>query len=197
MRLLLTVSLALFWTACSHVVLIKSSPPGATVYVDDEPKGVTPLFYEEASGWGKRYELRLKKPGYLEEHVSLQQDEWIGPCLWSSICLMPFTFCVSGSGLLFSRTLRDEYNFLLRPLPNEKAALVDEPTRKTSGPKTARPASTDSGAALQVPLVSPEASEKKSATEAQNGSGPAEIPSSAVNSDKNSSEKKPGADQAQ
>lgn len=146
----MTLSLAFFWTACSHVVLIKSSPPGATVYIDDEPKGITPLFYEEASGWGRRYELRLQKPGYLEEHISLQQDQWLAPCLWPSICLMPVTFCVSGSGLLFSRTLRDEYNFLLRPKAKESEVEV----------KPADEIPLDSHAPLQVPLVSPEASDK-------------------------------------
>ena len=113
-------------SACSHVVMIKTTPPGAIVRIDGEVKGVTPLMFEEATGFGRRYELELELDGYQGEKLSLQQEEWWHTCFWPSLCLMPFTLGVSGVGILFSRSLRDDYHYMLRRLPEpqtvEKAA---------------------------------------------------------------------------
>lgn len=149
MRQLVILSL-IFAASCSHVVLIKSTPPGATVYIDDEVKGVTPLFFEEASGPGTRYDLRLTLPGYHDQQVALQQDQWMYACVWPSLCLMPFTLCASSAGLLFARHLRDEYHFLLRPLPQKslpQKPLPQKPLPQDPIPQDAAP----QGPVLQIP----------------------------------------------
>lgn len=127
MRALPALLLVACTGACSHVVLIKTTPPGAAVTLDGEVKGVTPLFYEEATGFGREVELGLQLDGYQPEHFVLQQDQWWASCVVPSLCLMPFTLGLSASGLLFARSLRDEYHFLLRPLPPAPAPPASAP----------------------------------------------------------------------
>jgi hypothetical protein len=125
--------------ACSHVVLIKSDPPGATASIDGEVRGKTPLFFEEATGFGRTYQLHLELDGYHAQHVELQQRNWWHSCLWPSVCLVPFTLGVSGLGLLFARSLEDEYTFLMRPLP------ATTPATAPSTAPIATPSSTPAG----------------------------------------------------
>lgn len=114
---------------CSHVVLIKSDPPGATVSIDGEVRGKTPLFFEEATGAGRTYHLHLSLQGHQSVSVQLEQRVWWHSCLWPSVCLMPFTLGVSGLGLLFARSLEDEYTFLLRPLSQPAPGPSTAPAR--------------------------------------------------------------------
>jgi hypothetical protein len=126
--------------ACSHVVLIKSDPPGATASIDGEVRGKTPLFFEEATGFGRTYQLHLELDGYHPQHVELQQRNWWHSCLWPSVCLVPFTLGVSGLGLLFARSLEDEYTFLMRPLPaRAPAATPDAPAAAPDASPIAAP----------------------------------------------------------
>jgi len=143
-RALLALAVAFGCGACSHVTLIKSTPPGAAVSIDGEVKGVTPLFYEEATGFGRSYHVRLTLDGYQTEAVELEQRMWWHSCLWPSICLMPFTFGLSGVGLLFARSLEDEYHFLLRPIPQP----VTQAPPAAAAPATTRPAE---GSSLPAP----------------------------------------------
>ncbi|MBN2359463.1 MAG: PEGA domain-containing protein [Deltaproteobacteria bacterium] len=115
------VAVALAAAGCSHVVVLKTEPPGATVYIDGEIHGVTPIFYEEATGWGRSYQVRLVLPGYHVEQFELAQNVWWPGCVWPSLCLMPVTCGLSAGGLLFARSLRDDYTFMLRPLPAASA----------------------------------------------------------------------------
>ncbi|MFH1808695.1 MAG: PEGA domain-containing protein [Pseudomonadota bacterium] len=134
MRLLLTLLLVASTGACSHVVLLKTTPPGASVYIDGEVKGVTPLFFEEGTGAGKSYELRLELEGYQPERFVLQQDQWWASCVAPSLCLIPFTLGLSASGLLFARALRDEYHYLLRPVVKPAVPPLPPPEPPRSAP---------------------------------------------------------------
>jgi hypothetical protein len=127
----LLIALVVSTAACSHVVVFKTEPPGATVYLDGEILGVTPLFYEEATGWGRSFQVRFVLPGYHPEQIQLEQSVWWPGCLWPSLCLMPVTCGLSAGGLLFARSLQDEYTFLLRPLP---AAVQSQPASAPAAP---------------------------------------------------------------
>lgn len=124
---LITVTLL---SACSHVVLIKSIPPGASVTINGEPKGVTPLQFEEATGSGEDYEIRLDLAGYETELIHLQQDQWWRSCVAVSLCLTPVTLGGSALGLLFARSLKDEYSFLL---------VADAEGKRGIGPASSQP----------------------------------------------------------
>lgn len=61
---------------CSHSVLVKSQPMGATVFVNKAEVGVTPVEFDEDGGSREQvYRIRLEKDGYLPKEYLLTPVE--------------------------------------------------------------------------------------------------------------------------
>ncbi len=69
-------------TGCvKRTIIVESDPPGAKVWINEHPAGVTPVAYEFITHG--RYKFRLGKPGFREhiarEMVRAPIYQWIGP----------------------------------------------------------------------------------------------------------------------
>jgi hypothetical protein len=126
----LLVCAVLALQGCTHWVVIRSSPPGARAKIDGAYVGVTPLFFEETTGWNKVYRLELEKEGYEPQVEKLEQDDlqWKSAC--PAACLCPPTLGLSLTGCLFSYGLADEYNFVMVPLDDSVKPLPEAPPGK-------------------------------------------------------------------
>ncbi|MEM9415389.1 MAG: PEGA domain-containing protein [Planctomycetota bacterium] len=72
--------LATLLTGCvKRTLLIESEPPGALVYLNDEPEGRTPMTVQFK--WYGTYDVRLEKEGYQTLHTqqTLAQPWWEHP----------------------------------------------------------------------------------------------------------------------
>lgn len=110
------LALVLLTQACTHWVVIRTSPPGARAKINGEYVGDTPLFYEETTGWSKTYRLELEKEGFEPRLEKLEQDDLMWKYACPAVCFCPFTLGLSLTGCLFSYGLADEYNFVMVPL---------------------------------------------------------------------------------
>lgn len=67
MKKLIVLTAALFFLfGCASATIIKSNPPGAKLYLDEELKGETPYTYQDKSPAGKSRIVTLKKEGYRD-----------------------------------------------------------------------------------------------------------------------------------
>jgi hypothetical protein len=83
--------LALSMTGCVHRSLtVKTEPPGAKVYINDELKGTSPLTYDFL--WYGWYRVTLRKKGYqrLDDHRKIQAPAYLWMPLDLAMQLMPF-----------------------------------------------------------------------------------------------------------
>ncbi len=112
---LFVLVVVLLTQACTHWVVVRTSPPGARAKINGEYVGDTPLFYEETTGWSKTYRLELEKEGYEPRLEKLEQDDLMWKYACPAVCFCPFTLGLSLTGCLFSYGLADEYNFVLVP----------------------------------------------------------------------------------
>ena len=82
----------LFNYGCASHTTIKTIPPGAKIYIEDEYKGETPYKYEDTKIVGSRTHVKLKKEGYKELNTSFQRSEEFdpGPCIGGVLVTVPF-----------------------------------------------------------------------------------------------------------
>jgi hypothetical protein len=76
-RLLLTLTLLVFTPGCiTRLVTVKSNPPGALVYLNDQEVGRTPVTREFQ--WYGIYDVLLRKDGYqtLKTHAQVSAPWW-------------------------------------------------------------------------------------------------------------------------
>ncbi len=73
-------------TSCSHSVLVKSRPEGATVFMNQVEVGTTPIEIDEEGQRDEFYRIRLEKEGYQSKEYILapvEKDSFFGCFLFS------------------------------------------------------------------------------------------------------------------
>lgn len=117
--LLLTLS-----AACApHQALIHSEPPGATVIIDGQDIGATPLAYDYRLSNGTEHEIVVSRDGYEPVTFTVAADKtdqsamkrWMmAGLVWSPLWL----------GTLFTKKLKESYLFVMkRSEPQMTASL--------------------------------------------------------------------------
>lgn len=114
-------------SACSHDVAIKSNPPGARVFIDGEERGETPMSFEEENGFFEQREVRVELDGYQTIQTTIVQSEPVWGCVAPSVCLAPFTFCISCSGLMYATKYAEEYEIVLDPMHSDGSEPARDP----------------------------------------------------------------------
>jgi len=75
-------------SACSHTVLVRTVPEGATVTVDGEQKGESPVVVETQSGVFDSMSVTAEMQGFDKKRVLVEQTEWF---LWPGLlAVTPF-----------------------------------------------------------------------------------------------------------
>ena len=113
--------LALLTSACAQQAAFVSTPPGAKVFIDGREVGVTPCNYDYKLGQNGKHDVRIAKEGYdavdftvvTDEVDSEARNRWlVAGAVWSPLWL----------GTLFTKKLKDSYDFALRAEPPKMTA---------------------------------------------------------------------------
>jgi len=62
-------------SSCTSTTLIQSVPPGAKVYIDQEPVGTTPYMHADTKIAGSHTFVQLRKEGYQEFNAVIIRNE--------------------------------------------------------------------------------------------------------------------------
>ncbi len=118
--------------ACIHYVRLDTTPSGASIAVNGVHVGETPVDFRETTGWEKRYDVEITKPGYEPVKDVFRQSEWDAriavPSVAGAFCLLPL------AGLLFSRRARHGYHWKLTPGGGAPPAGPAEGPQAPGGP---------------------------------------------------------------
>ena len=113
-RRLPAVAALLLLTGCvERLISIRSNPPGATVYLDGELKGKTPV--DVPYTWYGGRDVTLEMPGF----VSITKRVDLDPPWWQCV---PFDF-VTDLLLPFTLTDRTELHFMMATETTRKADI--------------------------------------------------------------------------
>jgi hypothetical protein len=102
-----------FLAGCSQHAVFLSDPPGAQVFVDGEPIGITPCRYQYQTGTGGSSQVLVEKDGYESVRHTVAADKvdrtarnrWLAAgVVWSPLWL----------GTFFTKKLNEGYRFVLR-----------------------------------------------------------------------------------
>jgi hypothetical protein len=132
---------SLLVTGCIHRSLtIKTDPPGAMVYVNDQLKGESPITYDFS--WYGWHRLILRKDGYerLDDRKLLRAPVW----LW-----IPFDLVME----LLPVPIRDERTWAYTLTPTTELPTPGPPAT-ASGPERPGPAVTPPDAVPEAPTTS-------------------------------------------
>ena len=89
-RMTSLIMLVAMLSACATTTTIKSRPPGARVYVDEQYLGETPVEFTDSSPFWSKRALVLKKEGYADKSLLLRKDEMrVGPLIGTIVILVP------------------------------------------------------------------------------------------------------------
>lgn len=121
-KLISIILLALLTSACAtqHAAFV-STPPGAQVFVDGEEIGVTPCAYDYKLSKNATHEITISKEGFEPVNFVVAADEvdtkarnqWmVAGAVWSPLWI----------GTIFTKKLKDSYDFALRTAPAELTA---------------------------------------------------------------------------
>ena len=93
--------------------VLEGTELGHSIAVNGVHVGETPVDFRETTGWEKRYDVEITKPGYEPVKDVFRQSEWDAriavPSVAGAFCLLPL------AGLLFSRRARHGYHWKLTP----------------------------------------------------------------------------------
>ncbi len=113
-KLISMILLLTFVCACSPTTaLIKSEPPGATVFVDGKEIGMTPVQYSHNLSRGAEHNIQLQHQGFETVDMNIKADKtdshalkrWLTAGLvWSPLWL----------GTLFTKKLKESYMFVMK-----------------------------------------------------------------------------------
>src|SRR5687767_8644360 len=78
--------------ACASTTVIRSNPPGAKVFLDDQPVGVTPYAMTDTKIVGTQTRVRLEYPGVRPHYAIIQRNEKFDvlACVGGFLVLIPF-----------------------------------------------------------------------------------------------------------
>jgi PEGA domain len=124
-KVVAVVLMGIFSSACAaNHASFMSEPPGAAVFVNGQPIGTTPCHLDYHCDAGSEYQVIIQKAGFEPVHRTLKADEvdqgarktWLTAGLvWSPLWL----------GTLFTKKLKDSYEFVLKGLSPAITAKVD------------------------------------------------------------------------
>jgi len=87
------LALSLILASCARHTVIRSSPPGAQVYIEDKQAGVTPLEYSDYAVAGTEKNIRLEKEGYKPFQAVMMKDKFQAlPFIGTLFCLFPIAW---------------------------------------------------------------------------------------------------------
>ncbi|MBN1951136.1 MAG: PEGA domain-containing protein [Bacteroidales bacterium] len=88
----LFLALSIVIASCTSTTVINSVPPGAKVYIDDQPAGTTPYTYADTKIVGSVTSIRLEKEGYAPYNTMMVRNEEVdvGAIIGGLICTVPF-----------------------------------------------------------------------------------------------------------
>ena len=125
-KLLTLLVLCVFVSACApKQALIQSDPPGATVIINGQEIGTTPVSYDHLLSSGRQHQVSLVHAGYESVDLKIKADKtdptalksWLAAgVIWSPLWL----------GTLFTKKLKESYLFVMkRNDPQLTAKLID------------------------------------------------------------------------
>jgi PEGA domain-containing protein len=102
-------SALVFSVGCASTTVIRSEPPGATVYIDGSKVGKTPYTHSDTKIIGSTTRVKLKKEGYEDYEGGFQRNEQfeVLPCIGGVFVLVPFLWVMG---------YQPEHNYELTPL---------------------------------------------------------------------------------
>lgn len=105
---LVMAMLPVLLTGCSSSTMLRSNPTGATVFVDGERLGQTPVQFSSTAIVGTSHQVRLELPGYQTTNAQFSRngDANIGAIIGGIFVLFPF---------LWTLDYRNSYTFELQP----------------------------------------------------------------------------------
>jgi len=91
-RLASYLTAAAVLVACSSSTVIRSNPPGARVFLDDQPVGVTPYAMSDTKIVGTTTRVRLEYPGVRPHFAVIARNEKFDvlACIGGVLVLVPF-----------------------------------------------------------------------------------------------------------
>ncbi len=121
----LALAIAFAFGGCAHQTVIRTVPDGASVYVDGEYAGASPVIVERYAGTGGQLRVRAEHDSFLEAETVLERTDWflwpaalaVTPFLGLPTLFIPFAgpFICGGWAILTSPTLAGL--FFLRRYP--------------------------------------------------------------------------------
>jgi hypothetical protein len=126
-KLIFIVLLTLFTSACAQQAAFVSTPPGAQVFIDGEEIGMTPCTFNYNLSSTESRNVKINKPGYdpvefvvVADEVDIKaRNSWMAAgAVWSPLWL----------GTIFTKKLKDIYDFALLAEPPQMTASVEQTT---------------------------------------------------------------------
>jgi len=110
---------SILFAGCASSTLIQSSPPGAKVYIDGEPAGVTPCWYTDTKITGSITDVDLVKEGYEPFYTSFTRTEQVnvGAIIGGFFFMVPF---------LWTMEYKPTHNYELVPLRQQPQQIPEE-----------------------------------------------------------------------
>jgi hypothetical protein len=108
-----------FFTGCVSSTLIQSYPPGAKVYINGAPVGVTPYWHSDSKITGSITNVDLVKEGYETLYTSISRTEQVnvGAIIGGFFCWPVF---------LWTMEYNPTHNYELIPLNTEQEQIPEE-----------------------------------------------------------------------
>lgn len=126
-KLFAIILLTIFTSACAQQAAFVSTPPGAQVFIDGQAIGVTPCAFDYKLSQNTRHAITIAKEGYEAVDFVVTTDEvdtdarnrWlVAGAVWSPLWL----------GTIFTKKLKDTYDFALRAKPPQMTANAGQTT---------------------------------------------------------------------
>ena len=90
---------AILVSSCSSATIIQSNPSGAKLYLNEQPRGVTPYRHRDTKIVGTTTYVRLEKEGYQPVNTSFSRDEEVdvGAIIGGIFLTFPFLWIMKYS----------------------------------------------------------------------------------------------------
>jgi hypothetical protein len=89
---LAAMTLTVLLTGCTSSTMLQTVPSGAKVYVNEQYRGTTPLFYSDQKIVGSSTMLRFVLEGYQDMNTQITRDErvHVGALVGGFVCGIPW-----------------------------------------------------------------------------------------------------------
>lgn len=109
------ITTAALLCSCASTTLIKSTPPGAELYIEGEKVGKTPYSHTDTRIVGSVIHTKMKKAGYEDLDIAITKSEEadVGAIIGGAIALVPLLWCMK---------YKPEHNYEMVSLATESEA---------------------------------------------------------------------------